>query len=348
MSLSGDDHQKLVELCSLTYKEQLVWFLNAFWTTIGERDAEHFWDYQRKCSELDLQHRQAGSALDEMNAHVFLEHFKETMTVRAMRERLRESGAIGATERPKNVPITHILLFKYGVNWHELVNATQGDNKEEIAEAQRRLEAVQTAFREAEARAQEAAAAVREATAREAAAYKSEEDARVRESEAEAAKAELEVALAEVKAQEDAYNAKTQDLTQKSESGSIVARNKAKNELAQHLGEDPLPLRRAKITAEAAVKKADRTRAAAAAAREAAARDAKAATEARTESERAKAAAEEAVDEAQRQVGEAEQYLNEVKRKPGQAMGALWWIERELHEAKAYLPESKGGYRKPK
>jgi hypothetical protein len=26
----------------------------------------------------------------------------------------------------------------------------------------------------------------------------------------------------------------------------------------------------------------------------------------------------------------------------------LWWIERELHEAKAYLPESKGGYRKPK
>jgi len=28
--------------------------------------------------------------------------------------------------------------------------------------------------------------------------------------------------------------------------------------------------------------------------------------------------------------------------------GALWWIERELHEAKAYLPESKGGYRKAK
>jgi DNA repair exonuclease SbcCD ATPase subunit len=334
MSLSGDDHQKLVELCSLTYKEQLVWFLNAFWTTIGERDAEHFWDYQRKCSELDLQHRQAGSALDEMNAHVFLEHFKETMTVRAMRERLRESGAIGATERPKNVPITHILLFKYGVNWHELVNATQGDNKEEVAEAQRRLEAVQTAFREAEARAQEAAAALQEAK-------KSEADARAREAEAQAAKAELEAALAEVKAQEDAYNAKTQDLTQKSESGSIVARNKAKNELAQHLGEDPLPLRRAKITAEAAVKKADRTRAAAAAAREAAERFA-------AESEKAKAAAEEAVDEAQRQVGEAEQYLNEVKRKPGQAMGALWWIERELHEAKAYLPESKGGYRKPK
>jgi len=37
-----------------------------------------------------------------------------------------------------------------------------------------------------------------------------------------------------------------------------VQRNKAKNELAQHLSSDPLPLRRAKITQEAAVKKADR------------------------------------------------------------------------------------------
>ena len=69
----------------------------------------------------------------------------------------------------------------------------------------------------------------------------------------------------------------------------------AKNELAQHLGEDPLPLRRAKITTEAATKKAERaTKAAeeaAAAARVAAAKAAE-----------ARAAAEEAVAEAQRKV----------------------------------------------
>ena len=305
MALNGSDNEKLLELCSLNYKQQLVWFLNAFWTDIGERDAESFWKYNLKCTELDLQKRGEGNALDELNAHVFLEHFKETMTVRAMRDKLRETGAIGPSERPKNVPITHILLFKYGVSWHHLVNASQGDNKAEIEEAQRRLESVQAAFREAEARAQEAAAALQ-------AAKKSEADARAREAEAEAAKAELEAALAEVKAQEDAYNAKTADLTRRSEEGSIVARNKAKNELAQHLGEDPLPLRRAKITAEAAVKKADRTRAAAAAAREAAERSA-------AEAERTKHAAEAAVDEASRQVGEAEEFLNYVKRKPGQA-----------------------------
>ena len=55
--------------------------------------------------------------------------------------------------------------------------------------------------------------------------------------------------------QEDAYARKTEELKQKSEEGGLVSRNKAKNELAQHLGEDPLPLRRAKITTEAATKK---------------------------------------------------------------------------------------------
>jgi len=35
----------------------------------------------------------------------------------------------------------------------------------------------------------------------------------------------------------------------------VVQRNKAKNELAQHLSEDPLPLRRAKLTTQAATKK---------------------------------------------------------------------------------------------
>ena len=70
----------------------------------------------------------------------------------------------------------------------------------------------------------------------------------------------IEAALAELKAQEDAYNQKKADLEKKSQEGGVVSRNKAANELAQHLAEDPLPLRRAKITTEAAVKKAERTR----------------------------------------------------------------------------------------
>jgi len=95
--------------------------------------------------------------------------------------------------------------------------------------------------------------------------------------------------------------------------------------LAQHLAEDPLPLRKAKITLEAAVKKAERAAADAAAAR---------------------VAAEHALAEAERRLADAEAYLNEVRNKPGSAAGALWWIDRELHEQKKYLPERRGGISK--
>lgn len=149
--------------------------------------------------------------------------------------------------------------------------------------------------------------------------------------DAKAAQEELETALAELKAQEDAYNNKKLDLERKSEEGGVVSRNKAKAELAQHLAEDPLPLRRAKITTEAAVKKAERT--------------AQAAAEAVVAAEAARAAAEKSLEEAVEKVKEAEAYLQEVKSKPGSAQGALWWIDRELYEQKKYMPVSKGGIR---
>jgi len=53
----------------------------------------------------------------------FLEQLKETMTVTEMRDNLRSTGAITGTVRM--VPLSHILIFKYKVNWHELVNASQ-------------------------------------------------------------------------------------------------------------------------------------------------------------------------------------------------------------------------------
>ena len=41
----------------------------------------------------------------------------------------------------KKVPLFHILIFKYGVDWKELVNAPQG-NKEDIDKAQKLLDEV--------------------------------------------------------------------------------------------------------------------------------------------------------------------------------------------------------------
>jgi len=298
MSLSGSsDQEKLQDLTSRTYKEQAIWFLNAFWHEFAEKEAASIWDWKHKFDELDIAKKAAGHELDELNAHRFLEQINSTMTVRSMRDMLRGAGI----DKVHYVPLAHYLIARYKADWHHLVNASQGDNQEEIAKAQRMLEAAQKACRDAEVAAREAAQ---------------------REAEAKAAKEELERALAELKAQEDAYNNKTAELKRKSEEGTIVQKNKAKNELAQHLGEDPLPLRRAKLNTEAAHRKAERTTAAAIAARE---------------------AADAAVDEAKARVDEAEAYLQEVKRKAGSGQGALWWIDRELQEARKYMPQKAGG-----
>lgn len=385
MSVEGTDQQKLTAIGEKTYKDQAVWFLNAFWEQFGQTEAERVWSYAHRMAEIDTQRRAQGNALDEFQAHQFLEQCKETLTVLQMREHIRSVGI----EKVKLVPFIHYLIFRYKVDWHYLVNAPQG-NPEEVAKAQRMLEEVQAALAAAQRTADEARRSAHEATKREAEAKRDEAEAKRTEEEAKRTEAEskrteaeaqrradelrtaqqeVETALAELHAQEQAYNNKTEELKRKSEEGSVVQRNKAKNELAQHLGEDPLPLRRAKITQEAAVKKADRAtkaaeeaaaqaaqaRQAAEAARreaEAARRQAeaarRAAEEARREAEEAREAAEVAVREAEEKLGEAEAYLEEVKAIAGNGKGALWWIDRELHEARAYMPTSKGGYKKEK
>jgi len=119
----------------------------------------------------------------------------------------------------------------------------------------------------------------------------------------------------------------------------VVQQNKAKNLLAQHLQEDPLPLRKAKVTLEASLKKAERARAPFEAAT-------KRAEEARKLAEQARHRADEAVENSRKKVKEAENFLEEVKRKPGTPHGAIWWIERQLQEQKKFLPERLGGTRK--
>ena len=387
----ADDHAKLQSLCKLTYKEQAVWFLNAVWEVQvqgkpGAEYAENVWAYVDKASTIDNA-KATGNALDEMEAHRFLEAFDEAHTVLQMRSALRKTGALGQNERPKEVPLTHFLLDKYEADWHKLVNAPQGDNSAKIAEAQDKLQEVQEAFdasakadaealaalNQAKSAENAAVAAEDEAKAREADAVATETEAKAREADAreaeapfKAAQEEVEAALAEVKAQEDAYNSKTEQLKKASEEGGVVSRNRAKVQLDAHLAEDPLPLRKAKITLEAANKRADKARgpfkaatevAAAARAEAEAARQAaeaaradasarrEAAAAAREEAEAAKARAAEAVAAAQAAVAEAEALLEELKANPGSGHGAVWWVDRELIEKKKYMPVSKGGIR---
>jgi hypothetical protein len=191
------------------------------------------------------------------------------------------------------------------------------------------------------------------------------------------AKANLEQALRDLREQEESHNNRTAELTKASQDGSAMAMSKAKVELATHLSADPLPLRKAKVTQEAALKAteraivvskeasdvataarkdaesslhqaqasraaADASAADAAASRASAEQSAKEAEAARAQSEVDKQHAAAALAAAQKKVEEAEAFLEQAKKvMPG---GTAFWMERELTEARAFLPRAKGGF----
>jgi len=236
--------------------------------------------------------------------------------------------------------IVEFLLWEYKLSVDELMKRPQGGETGEMIKAKAMLAEVETRFKHAQAALDKAS--VTEAKAkqtREAASISAAEATKTAHAAAAAA-AEQQAAVDALKAQEDAYKAKTADLTAKAEAGGVSGM-RAKNELAQHLGEDPLPLRKAKLTAEAAAKKTDKANAVAQATREAAERDKKSAEVAADAAERDRLAAEESVKEAEHALAAAEAYLEEQKAKgTGETHGTFWWMDRELAERKKFMPKT--------
>merc|ERR1712196_331373 len=165
------------------------------------------------------------------------------------------------------------------------------------------------------------------------------------------AKLENEKSLNEVKRIEKEKEDKIKELEEKStdQSLGIVKRNRAKAELEQVKQEDSLPLRKAKISQEAAVRRLNKALKTAAQETETATEARRLASEAKelavvaaNKSEEAKLESEKAVTVAEKAFQDAEKFLEEVKSKfSGSSEGALWWMDRELAEAKKYLPKSK-------
>ena len=258
----ADDKAKLGELCKLTYKEQAVWLLNAIWEVDVAKEgkkggelAESIWNYVEKAQIIDNA-KATGNALDEMEAHRFLEAFDEAHTVLQMRSSLRKTGALAENERPKEVPLTHFFLDKYEVDWHKLVNAAQGDNSAKIAEAQDKLQAVQDAFDASTKADAEATAALAEAKRQEADAKASEEaaiaaenDAIEKETAAKAREADAVAAETSAKAREaDAIAAETSAKAR--EADAIAAEDAAKaKEAAAVEAEAPFKAAQAEVSA---------------------------------------------------------------------------------------------------
>ena len=184
------------------------------------RFVEIFKDLDKQAAE-----NASGFALDEFWSHKFLETLGETLTVIQLREKMRAIDL----DFDKKMSVIEYLIFRYKLTVRAVVEAPQGGNPEELHQAELKVEAAQKAVAEM---------------------LEKLEQAKRSEAEAEKAEAENKAALEELHKQEEAYNNKKEELKKKSETGGVVARNKAANELSQLLAEDPLPLRRAKINQE--------------------------------------------------------------------------------------------------
>ncbi|BFU23256.1 TolA protein, putative [Entamoeba histolytica HM-1:IMSS-B] len=287
MSLNDIEKTKLQDLCNKKYKEQAIWFLNAYWLENGEAEAENVWDYCNKFGEFDPENHADGCSLDELNIHRILEHYNEHQTIQQFRESLRNQQF----EFKKLFALCVFLAWHYKMPLKKLINAPQGAQSAEMQKAQEMVDQVSVLLNEAVKKADEA-------TKRD---------------------KELETALNALKKEEDEFNKKTEQLKAQIEKETgVVKKNRAQAELAQHIESDPLPLRKAKITCEAAKKK----------------------------SEKARVEAETAAEEMKKKMEEAEEYLNQQKAAAAAGQGLMWWMQRELEEKKKFMPMKKGGIAK--
>jgi DNA repair exonuclease SbcCD ATPase subunit len=284
--MASSDDKLAAEFLALTrmkYVDQAKWYLNGFWTEGAEKEAETIFKFTQKFIELDDKKKAEGCELDEFQAHKFLESLGETLTVVALRERLRKIDL----DCNGKMALLEYCCFKYSKGVKQIINAPQGENPEEVKAAGQKLEKVQAQL----------------------------EEQRKAEESVKKAEAELRAAVEDLTKQEDSYKNAITTLENKSKdpSASTVAKSKAANELAQLKSEDPLPLRKAKITQEAALRK--------------------------VEKERKKA--EEETRKLEEMFNQAVEYLESVRRKGGAPLGAMWWMDRELKEAQKYLPKKK-------
>ena len=297
-SLAAGDADKLGKLSDKKYKQQAVWFLNAFWDEYFTDDEkrEKVYEYCTKMIKLDSRGEE-GNELDEFKAHQFLEKTEGALTVAAMRKALKDIDI----DFNKKVSLTEFLIYNYKADVHTLVCAPQTSDKEAAAALKAAQEEVDKAMSQAtvaKTAADAAAKAHNEAT-------KAEEVAKE--------------ALAELEAQQKAFDDKVAQLTATGENMElgIVKRNRAKQELAMLKAKDPLPLDRAKINQGAAVRKVKK---------------------ARMKAEKTAAASKEEYAKANEAFKKAETDLAVItKQTKGAGQGTLWFMQRELAEAKKYM-----------
>lgn len=356
----ADWQGKFGEITKLTHSEQGIWWLNGFWSEGAKDYAEDIWKTVHKFIECQIggpvlygskkQDFKEEDGLDEFKAHRILEMLGETQTVVALRKRLQALDI----DNNKRMAISEYLLDKYKKSPQQLVKAPQGDvDPAELAACQAACDSASDALDRASADAEAAAAALTASTKAAAAALEAKtaadaalEKASKAEVVVKAAEAELQAVIHEIEALEKAKADKIaacQTIIDDPATGT-VKKGKAVQEKEQTLAEDPLPLRKAKITQGAALKKVEKARKlaeeetqVAAAAADVAAKTKIAADAAKEQAATAKVQAEKTLTQAEESLKAAQKALDDLKAKGGGApLGKLWWMERVLAEKKKF------------
>lgn len=314
----GKDQHKLAELNNKTYANQAKWFINTLWNekfASDEAEREKIWVFTQNIIKLDKDNGAKGTGLTEIVAHIFLEKNTNSQTWTEFRDKMREIGF-----EHKLVSLLNFFIFNYQLDFHKLVNTVSGldeDAEMKIAQAQEKLDEAQAALAACEKAADEAA--------------KSAAEAAKALGEQKEAEAEVKAGLEAIEAEEAKKAAQLAKLKAQSEdeSLSVVKKGKAFQEFKKLEGEDPLPLREAKIKQGAKVRKMKKAT--------------KTCQKAEQKAADAKAAAEAAAAEARASLSRAEEFLEEVKAScsGGTNDGVLWFMDRELAEARKFLPKGK-------
>jgi len=152
-TITEQEKQYFDEVTLRSFKDQAVFFLNAYWPEHGD-DAEQIWLFVQKFRDLDKDYYQAlpegkkvaergegfkeGKNLDEFWSHKLLESFGKPMSVVAFREEFKKIDV----NFDKRMSVVELGLYWHNKRAKELLARPQGTN-EELERAQKALDSAQ-------------------------------------------------------------------------------------------------------------------------------------------------------------------------------------------------------------
>jgi len=120
-----------------TFKEQSIFFMNAFWSEHGEKNCKDIWVWTQSFEEFSADGKQGPHDLDDFQSARFLERHDEPMTVIERRKILKSIDQ----DNNNRMGILEFLVYKFKINIPELMRKPQGTNKA-LKDAEKALKAV--------------------------------------------------------------------------------------------------------------------------------------------------------------------------------------------------------------